>query len=56
MREAFAAVLLKIAEEDPQIVHDAPLTTPIARPDEVKAAKTPILKWQRSPLAEGAAV
>ena len=43
--EAFAKVLLKIAAEDPQFLHDAPHTTPISRPDEVKAAKTPVLKW-----------
>ena len=43
--EAFAEVLLKIAEEDPQTLHDAPITTPISRPDEVAAARTPILKW-----------
>jgi len=52
--EAFAAVLLKIAAEDPQILHDAPLSTPVNRPDEVKAAKTPVLKWV--PSAEGSAV
>jgi glycine dehydrogenase subunit 2 len=43
--EAFARVLLAIAEEDPQILHDAPLTTPVNRPDEVKAARSPILRW-----------
>jgi glycine dehydrogenase subunit 2 len=43
--EAFARVLLAIAEEDPQTLHDAPLTTPVSRPDEVKAAKTPVLRW-----------
>jgi glycine dehydrogenase subunit 2 len=43
--EAFAAVLRTIAQEDPQLLHDAPQTTPISRPDEVKAAKTPVLKW-----------
>jgi glycine dehydrogenase subunit 2 len=43
--EAFARVLRAIAEEDPGTVHDAPLTTPISRPDEVAAAKTPVLKW-----------
>ena len=43
--EAFAKVLLAIAAEDPQLLHDAPHTTPISRPDEVKAAKTPVLKW-----------
>ncbi len=43
--EAFAKVLLDIAKEDPQVLHDAPVNTPISRPDEVKAAKSPILKW-----------
>ncbi|MFO0953163.1 MAG: aminomethyl-transferring glycine dehydrogenase subunit GcvPB [Isosphaeraceae bacterium] len=43
--EAFAQVLLKIAEEDPALLHDAPVSTPIHRPDEVKAARTPVLKW-----------
>ncbi len=43
--EAFADALLKIAAEDPQLLHDAPLTTPVSRLDEVKAAKTPVLRW-----------
>jgi glycine dehydrogenase subunit 2 len=43
--EAFARTLRAIAEEDPQTLHDAPLTTPISRPDEVAAAKTPVLRW-----------
>ena len=51
--EAFAKVLLAIAAEDPEIVHDAPHTTPISRPDEVKAAKSPVLTWK--PDAEGSA-
>jgi glycine dehydrogenase subunit 2 len=44
--EAFARVLRAIASEDPQALHDAPLTTPVSRPDEVKAAKTPVLVWK----------
>jgi len=44
--EAFARVLRAIASEDPQVLHDAPLTTPVSRPDEVKAAKTPVLVWK----------
>ena len=32
--------------EDPEMLHDAPHTTPISRPDEVKAAKTPVLTWK----------
>jgi glycine dehydrogenase subunit 2 len=43
--DRFAEVLLAIAEEDAQFLHDAPHTTPISRPDEVAAARTPILKW-----------
>ena len=45
--EAFARVLLAIAEEDGGKLHDAPLLTPISRPDEVAAARTPILRWRR---------
>ena len=44
--EAFAKVLKQIALEDPEMLHDAPHTTPISRPDEVKAAKTPVLAWK----------
>ncbi|QDV35191.1 aminomethyl-transferring glycine dehydrogenase subunit GcvPB [Tautonia plasticadhaerens] len=50
--EAFASALLAIAGEDPELLHDAPVTTPISRPDEVAAAKKPILRW--SPTASGA--
>jgi glycine dehydrogenase subunit 2 len=50
--EAFAKVLLAIAEEDPDTLHEAPLTTPISRPDEVKAAKTPVLKWAGTAVPE----
>jgi glycine dehydrogenase subunit 2 len=44
--EAFAQALLKIAREDPASLHDAPHTTPVTRPDEVKAAKSPVLTWK----------
>ncbi|MBV8557108.1 MAG: aminomethyl-transferring glycine dehydrogenase subunit GcvPB [Planctomycetaceae bacterium] len=47
--ETFAKVLRAIAEEDPAALHDAPHSTPISRPDEVKAAKTPVLKWNGTP-------
>jgi glycine dehydrogenase subunit 2 len=43
--EAFARVLLAIAEEDPDMLHDAPHSTPVSRPDEVTAARTPVLRW-----------
>ncbi len=44
--DRFAAILLAIAQEDPQTLHDAPISTPISRPDEVAAARTPILRWK----------
>jgi glycine dehydrogenase subunit 2 len=43
--DAFARVLLAIADEDPDLLHDAPHSTPISRPDEVTAARIPVLKW-----------
>nr|WP_244420351.1 aminomethyl-transferring glycine dehydrogenase subunit GcvPB [Isosphaera pallida] len=52
--EAFAEVLKSIAHEDPELVKHAPLTTAINRPDEVTAAKQPILRWRR-PAVEGGA-
>jgi glycine dehydrogenase subunit 2 len=44
--DAFARALRQIATEDPQLLHEAPQSTPVSRPDEVKAAKTPVLKWR----------
>jgi glycine dehydrogenase subunit 2 len=44
--DRFAATLIAIADEDPKTLHDAPLSTPISRPDEVAAARTPILRWR----------
>jgi glycine dehydrogenase subunit 2 len=41
--DAFAEILLQILEEDPQLLHDAPHTTSISRPDEVRAARQPVL-------------
>ncbi|MFN0198739.1 MAG: aminomethyl-transferring glycine dehydrogenase subunit GcvPB [Planctomycetaceae bacterium] len=42
--DLFAEALHKIAAEDQELVHSAPHTTPVRRPDEVQAARTPILK------------
>ena len=50
--DAFAEALLAIAAEDPEILHDAPLSTPVSRPDEVRAVRTLVLKW--TPDADGA--
>jgi glycine dehydrogenase subunit 2 len=44
--DAFAAALKRIREEDPELLHNAPYTMGISRPDEVKAAKEPILRWK----------
>ena len=38
--------LIGIKSEDPDMLHDAPHTTLISRPDEIKAAKEPILRWK----------
>jgi glycine dehydrogenase subunit 2 len=43
--DAFAETLFRILEEDGDLLHDAPHTTPISRPDEVRAAKQPKLVW-----------
>ena len=44
--DAFAKVMAKIHEEEPDFLHHAPPTTPIRRPDEIKAAKEPVLRWK----------
>jgi len=44
--DAFADTLLRIRAVDPEVVHNAPHTLPISRPDEVKAAKEPVLRWR----------
>lgn len=43
--DAFAEALFRITEEPSDLLHEAPHSTPISRPDEVQAARTPILKW-----------
>ncbi|HEX3997668.1 MAG TPA: aminomethyl-transferring glycine dehydrogenase subunit GcvPB [Pirellulales bacterium] len=43
--DAFAETLSRIVEESPELLHDAPHTTAISRPDEVAAARNPVLHW-----------
>ena len=46
--DAACDILLKIAgtaKENPDMLHAAPVTTPISRPDEVAAARNPILRY-----------
>jgi glycine dehydrogenase subunit 2 len=45
--DAFAEALFRVTEEDPDLLHDAPHTTSVCRPDEVRAARQPILKWTK---------
>src|SRR5262249_4572229 len=44
--DGFAYALLRIRKEDAEFLHNAPHTLSISRPDEVKAAKEPVLRWQ----------
>jgi glycine dehydrogenase subunit 2 len=44
--DAFAEALVQIQGEDATFLHDAPHTLGISRPDEVKAAKEPVLRWR----------
>ena len=43
--DAFAATLRTIVEEPAETLRHAPHTTKIRRPDEVMAARKPIVKW-----------
>ncbi len=43
--DAFVAAIEKIMQEDQAHVHDAPHSTKISRPDEVSAARKPVVRW-----------
>jgi glycine dehydrogenase subunit 2 len=43
--DAFAQTLFRISEEPADLLHEAPHTTSISRPDEVRAARQPVLAW-----------
>lgn len=48
--DSFTDAMIQIAddiEQRPDIVRDSPKTTPIGRPDEVKAAREPKLRWSK---------
>ena len=49
--DAFAEVLFQITGEDAQLLHDAPHTTSVSRPDEVRAARQPVLTWAALEIA-----
>ncbi|MFM7844974.1 MAG: aminomethyl-transferring glycine dehydrogenase subunit GcvPB [Planctomycetota bacterium] len=44
--DAFAAALRTVVSEDAELLHNAPHSTPICRPDEVRAAKQPVMRWK----------
>jgi glycine dehydrogenase subunit 2 len=43
--DAFAEALSRIVQESAELLHEAPHTTEISRPDEVQAARKPVMKW-----------
>ena len=43
--DAFAEALFRITEEPADLLEEAPHTTAISRPEEVHAARKPILRW-----------
>jgi glycine dehydrogenase subunit 2 len=48
--DRFVDAMLAIAQEaeqDPDFVKGAPYTTPVRRLDEVRAARTPVLRWRK---------
>jgi glycine dehydrogenase subunit 2 len=43
--DAFAETLFRVLEEDAELLHEAPHSTLVSRPDEVAAARQPVLVW-----------
>ncbi|VAX35848.1 Glycine dehydrogenase [decarboxylating] (glycine cleavage system P2 protein), partial [hydrothermal vent metagenome] len=43
--DIFAETIRTIIAEDPEFLKEAPHSTPISRPNDVQAARNPILKW-----------
>ena len=44
--DAFVEAIKTITSEDADSLHEAPHTTPVRRPDEVTAARNPVLNWR----------
>ncbi len=47
--DAFCEAMIRIAREaetNPEIIHDAPVTTPVRRLDQTRAAREPDLRWK----------
>lgn len=47
--DAFVEAIQAILGDSSSTLHDAPLTTGISRPDEVRAARKPVMRWTVSP-------
>jgi glycine dehydrogenase subunit 2 len=46
--DAFASALLQVAREsrdEPDLLHDAPMTAPVRRLDEARAARSLKIRW-----------
>ena len=48
----FAEVLFRITEEPADLLHEAPHTTLVSRPNEVQAARSPQMQWKLEPIAK----
>lgn len=46
--DAFAEAIEQILQEPVETLHEAPHTTPVGRPDEVRAARQPVLVYKQS--------
>ena len=43
--DAFSDAIHQIVAEDAELLHTAPHTLPVSRPEEVKATRQPVLTW-----------
>ncbi len=50
--DAFAEAVRTILTEDPDLLHTAPHSTAVSRPDEVEAGRSPCLSWMSCPASE----
>ncbi len=51
--DAFIEALFRVTEESADLIHDAPHSTRISRPDDVTAARKPVLRWTEDAPAAG---
>jgi glycine dehydrogenase subunit 2 len=49
--DAFCDAMIRIAreaEDSPALIHESPVTTPVRRLDQTRAAREPRLRWSRA--------